>query len=121
MAPEQERGDTAAIAPRTDVWALGAILRELALAACQRETRRVPRALAAIIERATAADPAQRYASVAALAADVVRFADGERVAAYREPPWERASRFLRGHRAAVAVVVAYLLMRALLLLWLGR
>ncbi len=121
MAPEQERGETAAISPRTDVWSLGAILHELTIAACRREAKRTARPLRAIIERATAVDPAHRYESAAALAADVVRFADGERVAAYREAPWERVMRWLRGHRAAVAVVVAYLLMRALLLLWLGR
>ncbi len=121
MAPEQERGETAGISPRTDVWSLGAILRELTIAACRREAKRVPRPLDAIIGRATAADPAHRYESVAALAADVVRFADGDRVTAYREAPWERLARWLRGHRAAVAVVVAYLVMRALLLLWLGR
>jgi eukaryotic-like serine/threonine-protein kinase len=121
MAPEQERGETSAISPRTDVWALGAILRELATAACARSGRRLPRPLRAIVERATAVEPSRRYESAAALAADVVRFADGAAVSAYRERLWERARRWLGRHRLAVAVVAAYLLMRVLLYLWLGR
>ncbi len=68
MAPEQERGDTAAICPRSDVWALGAILRELATAACAPAGARLPRPLAAIVARATADLPADRYASAAELA-----------------------------------------------------
>ncbi len=59
MAPEQERGDTAATSPRSDVWALGAILRELATAACAPAGAGLPRPLAAIVARATAALPAR--------------------------------------------------------------
>ncbi|MFA6956121.1 MAG: serine/threonine-protein kinase [Thermoanaerobaculia bacterium] len=121
MAPEQERGDTGAISPRTDVWALGAILRDLVSAAAAREGIRLPRPLAAIIATATADEPDRRYASAVELAADVVRFADGNRVSAYREPPWERAARWLRKNRAAVAVVLAYLVMRTVSYLWFGR
>ena len=97
MAPEQERGETESISARTDVWSLGAILRELAAAACARDGRRLPRPLAAIIAKATAAEPAARYESAAALSADVVCCADGGPVSAYREPPWERALRWGRG------------------------
>ena len=121
MAPEQERGEIAAIGPRTDVWALGAILRDLTDAACAREGRRAPKALRAIIARAMAFEPADRYESAEALAADVVRFADGVPVFAYREPLWEKFLRWARAYRTAVAVVAAYLVMRTLLYLWLGR
>jgi serine/threonine protein kinase len=121
MAPEQERGDTAATSPRSDVWALGAILRELATAACAPAGRGLPRPLAAIVARATAALPADRYASAAELARDVVRFVDGEGVSAYREAPWEKAGRWLRRNKTAVGVVAAYLVMRTALYLWLGR
>jgi len=121
MAPEQERGDTAAVGPPSDVWALGAILRELATAARGRTGAGLPRPLAAIVARATAALPADRYASAAELAADVVRFVDGEAVTAYREASWEKGVRWLRRNRAAVGVVAAYLLMRTVIYLWLGR
>jgi serine/threonine protein kinase len=121
MAPEQERGDTGAISPRSDVWALGAILRELATAAGASPGAGLPKPLAAIIARATAADPVGRYPSAAELAADVVRFVDGEGVTAYREAPWEKGIRWLRRNRAAVGVVAAYLVMRTVLYLWLGR
>jgi serine/threonine protein kinase len=121
MAPEQERGEQGAIGPRSDVWALGAILRHLAGGACAREGRALPRPLQAIVGRATAVAPEDRYASASDLAADVVRFADGEPVAAYREPPWERALRWARHNRTAVAVVLAYLVMRVLVWAWSGR
>jgi hypothetical protein len=47
----------------------------------------------------------------------VARFIDGEPVAAYRESVPERVGRWLERNRALVAVVVAYLVMRALVLL----
>ncbi|MFN8091773.1 MAG: serine/threonine-protein kinase [Vicinamibacteria bacterium] len=120
MAPEQERGDTAGISPRSDVWALGAILRELAATAAPAHAE-PPRPLSAIVARATASDPADRYASAAELAADVVRFADGEAVTAYRESAWEKGLRWTRRNRTAVGVVAAYVVMRAVLYFWLGR
>jgi serine/threonine protein kinase len=121
MAPEQERGDTDATSPRSDVWALGVILREVATAACAPTGAAIPKPLAAIVARATAVPPADRYASAAELAADVVRFADGEAVGAYREAPWEKGLRWVRRNKAAVGVVAAYLVMRTVLYLWLGR
>jgi len=121
MAPEQERGDTAAIGPATDVWALGAILRDLALAASARDGAALPKPIAAIVAKATADEAAARYQSAAELAEDVVRFTDGRRVVAYEEPPWERAARWLQKNRTAVAVVLAYLLMRTIIFLWFGR
>jgi serine/threonine-protein kinase len=121
MAPEQERGEIDAISPRSDVWALGAILRDLATAAASRDRSRLPKPLAAVIARATAREPGERYASAAELAADVVRIADGDPVSAYREPPWERVARWVRKNKTAVAVVVAYLVMRTIIYLWFGR
>jgi hypothetical protein len=86
MAPEMVRGVSAAIDPRTDVYLLGATLHEIltgrprhaahsllaALAAAERSDPAlfgpdVPAELAAIVNRATAADPAHRHPSVAAL------------------------------------------------------
>ena len=55
MAPEQARGDVAAIGPRADVYSLGAVLNFL-LARC----RPTPKALAAIARKATAEEIEQR-------------------------------------------------------------
>lgn len=121
MAPEQQRGDSHAIGPATDVWALGVILGALARSACERVGARVPKALAAITAKATADDPAERYASASGLADDVLRFVDGGSVTAYRESLAERLLRWLRANKTAVAVVIAYLVMRALILLVFGR
>ena len=75
----------------------------------------------AIVARASAQDPAQRYQSVADLARDVARLQDGQPVEAYRESILERLARHARRHQTAVALIVAYLLMRVALLLLTGR
>ena len=111
MAPEQQ---TPSFDVRSDVYALGAILRDLAATA----GTRVPRPLTSIVQRATDADPERRYATPAALAADVRRFVDGAAVGAHRESPLEWTARQARIYRTPIALVVAYLAMRALLLFW---
>lgn len=110
MAPEQSRGvaDT-----RADVFALGAIL----IATLPTP---IPRALRAIAARAQADSLDHRYATVSELAADVVRFRDGQKVDAYRESPAERLARVYRRHRLPILLVLAYMVMRVVLLLWRG-
>ena len=112
MAPEQARGlgDE-----RSEVYALGAILRALVLAETPSRTLRP---LHSIVARATADDPALRYPDVVSLAADVRRFVDGHAVEAYREPAFERVVRYARMYRTPITLVLAYLAMRILLLLW---
>ncbi|HRY42823.1 MAG TPA: serine/threonine-protein kinase [Thermoanaerobaculia bacterium] len=110
MAPEQARGD-GDVDGRADVFALGVLLRELAGPEALRARR-----LAAIVAKATAERPAERYGGAPALAADVVRYLDGEPVTAYRERPWERAARFAVRHRVALLLVLAYLAARAAIL-----
>lgn len=116
MAPEQARGEPALVDARSDVFALGALLRLLAESAAGAE-RGVPRRLRAIHARAAAAEPAGRYASVEALADDVIRYMTGRSVNAYREPWFERAARLAGRHRTAIALVLMYLLMRILVFL----
>ena len=107
MAPEQERGE--AIDARADVFALGRMLEG------------TDRRLRAIIAKATAPDKNARYADARELGDDLLRFLDGEPVAAYRENVLERAGRWLGRNRALVGVVLAYLLMRFIVFLWVRR
>ena len=107
MAPELRTHETDA---RVDVFALGAILAGLVPEA--------PPPIASIVARATATEPPARYPSVADLAADVRRFADGAAVRAHREHPLERAVRVARVYRTPIALVLTYLAVRILLLLW---
>lgn len=112
MAPEQARGEP--IDARADVFALGAMLRNLA-------PQPIPRRLAAICDRATMSDVHQRYANAGELAADLSRFLDGEAVHAHPENTFERAVRWLDRNRALIAVIAAYVIMRAIVLLFTNR
>jgi serine/threonine protein kinase len=114
MAPEQARGDTGSADHRADVYGLGGVLAAL----FAHHPR--PRPLAAIIVRARASAPADRYARVADLAEDVRRFAAGQAVSAYRENLLERAGRVASRYRAAIVLVAAYLVLRLVLMLAAG-
>jgi serine/threonine protein kinase len=110
MPPEQMRAD-AHLDERADVYALGAIL-----AATAPDTA----ALVAVADKARSDDPAARYPSVPALAADVSRFLAGLAVEAHRESLIDRITRVGRRYRLPMLLVLAYLLMRVLLL-WASR
>lgn len=112
MSPEQEAGDTAD--ERSDVYGLGAILRDL----CAVHPERVPRALLAIVERATARDPANRYASPIELRDDIRRLLEGARVSAHRETAWEAAQRVGAANRALIVLVASYVVLRLAILWW---
>jgi serine/threonine protein kinase len=140
MAPEQAEARAERISRATDVYALGALLYFLLTrrapfegaaaesrlrgdaAAAAEPPRRldpsIPRPLEAIAIRAMAAEPGERYGSAEALAAEVSRFLDGERVLAYRESLRERATRIFSRYRTPILLVAAYLVMRTLLLLY---
>lgn len=133
MAPEQIDPRLGALSPRSDIYALGAMLHEFltglpphgagvepiehvraGTAAGPRAQRRETGAdIDAICRRCLQRDPLQRYASVDALVGDLVRCRDGNEVSV-RPRRWpERLARSMRRHPgasvAAAAAVLALL------------
>jgi serine/threonine protein kinase len=138
MAPEQARGEIDSLDERADIYSLGAILRFLLSgkqpAAGEERLNRLnnedaplvaagsaPKAVAAISQKAMAEDRASRYASVSDLANDIARYLDGSPVSAYPENVFQKAGRWATRYRVAIGLVLAYLIVRALLLFWLRR
>ncbi len=131
MPPEQAEGRLADIDRRSDVYSLGAVLHELlvfrpafdvpslqpllvAVAAGQRSRPGtqpgdppVPPELVAIVDKAMARAPADRYASVGALIADVEAFLGGFSVSAHRDDVLVRLLKLVRRHRLVAAAVLA--------------
>jgi WD40 repeat protein len=130
MAPEQAKGQV--LDQRADVYAIGAILYELLtgqwphhgvtskqvierlaagepLTPIEERQPAVPRDLAAIVTKAMTHDRAGRYPSAAELAADLRRFQTGQLVAAHRYSRATLVARWVRRHRAVVAVGSALL------------
>ena len=123
MAPEQSAGRSGDATERADVYALGAILFALVTATdppadpgvarvALLGERQLPRRLRAIGAKALAADSIERYADAGEMAADLARFRAGNPVAAHPESWLERAGRSIWAYRAAVGLVLAYLVMR---------
>jgi len=107
MPPEQAGAH--AVDGRADVFALGAVLSQMLGAT-------PPPALAAIAAKAQDANPHARYQAVEQLAADVSRFRSQEPVSAYRESVVERGLRLYRRYELPILLLVAYIVMRFVLL-----
>jgi WD40 repeat protein len=138
MAPERFQGKSDA---RSDVYALGLTLYELlalrpAYDTADRQAliRRVmseqperlrkfephlPRDLETIVEKAIAHEPAERYASAAALADDLRQFLDDKPIKARRAGAAERLAKWAR-RRPAIAALASALLVAMVCLLGLG-
>lgn len=112
MAPEQKRGDIAQIDHRSDVYALGAILKILLTGPGK---ARIPKQLAAICAQAMAEEKEQRYTSAQALAGDIERFLNGLAVSSYKENVFDILWRWVKQYRFILLLIAAYVLVRILL------
>ena len=141
MAPEQATGTSAQHTTAADIYSLGAILHQLLVGqpplqgATALETLRrlveedpappsvrnphVDRDLDTICLKCLAKNPAQRYATAAALADDLERWLRHESIEARQAPPWERAAKWTRRRPAltalllvSLAAIVAFILLR---------
>lgn len=131
MPPEQAGGN--AVDERADVYALGAILYHVLAGVAPYEgkngievltrvltepppdlssrEKRVPRDLVAIVNKAMAREPLDRYPTANEFAHDLRRFQTGQIVGAYHYSRRERIYRFAQKHRAVVATTALGLLL----------
>ncbi|MFN6334211.1 MAG: protein kinase domain-containing protein [Planctomyces sp.] len=125
MPPELVCGDSHKASPATDVFQLGAVLFQIctgappfvgsqisaitlaAIGKCPELPKQVSKEAAAVIRRAMAQDPAERYPNAAAFADEIERLLADENVNACRPLLRDRLRRFTRRHRTLVSTVGA--------------
>lgn len=115
MAPEHADAGGTKARPTSDVFSMGAILSMLLTGLS------APKRLSAIAAKCRHADPALRYPDGAALAGDLARFRAGQPVTAYRDTLVDHAAAWFGRYGVFVALVLAYLVMRAAVAILAGR
>jgi serine/threonine-protein kinase len=132
MSPEQAAGQLESLGPASDVYCLGATLyclltggppfagdQVVAVLEAARKgqftpprivDRSIPPTLEAMVLKAMAFTPGDRYPTARALAEDLERWMADEPTTARREPRLDRARRWMRRHRTAVTAAAAALL-----------
>ncbi|HLX64545.1 MAG TPA: protein kinase, partial [Planctomycetota bacterium] len=132
MSPEQARGEGKNVEPRSDVWALGAVLYEMlageppfkadnALKLMLRITkeqprkltnanRKVPRDVEAIVNKCLEKNPARRYVNGRALAVDLGTFLEGGKLELTTESKMQRMLAAAAKNRAKIVPSVAALI-----------
>jgi serine/threonine protein kinase len=118
MSPEQARGEVEQVDRRSDIYALGAILQFLIT---HSKMEKAPKRLVAICRMAMSPEREDRYLDAQALATEIDCYLDGRPVVAYRENLIELAGRWADRHRFIVLLVLAYILMRIILIFAAGR
>jgi serine/threonine protein kinase len=135
MSPEQASGRAVVLDERTDIYSLGTTLYELvtlerAVTGLSREqmlhqidavdaaparsiNKAVPQELETIVVKATAKDPADRYASARAMADDLQRFLNDQPILARPPSLRDKAVKWARRHRSLTFSAVAILLLAA--------
>ena len=132
MSPEQAEGDWANVSPASDIYGLGAtlyvlltgqlpytgdtsteIVSKVKAGPCtppEQVNRSVPKALAAICNKAMSRQAGARYPSALDLAEDIQRWLDDKPVNVFRDSVAVRSWRWMRQHRPLVAALAATVL-----------